>query len=131
MLWEFLPMQLRMLGMVLSREAIADIGKPDAWLTDKMQLGLLDGVVIHTPGHSEGSCCFYFHDSRLLLAGDTLFRGAVGRSDMLGGSPEKLKDSIVNKLYTLPDEVTVITGHGPSTMIGHEKRNNSYIRAEL
>jgi glyoxylase-like metal-dependent hydrolase (beta-lactamase superfamily II) len=130
-LWDFLPMQLRLLGMVLPRETVAEIGRPDQWLADKQLIGVLDGVCIHTPGHSEGSCCFYWKDSKLLLSGDTLFRGSVGRSDMLGGNADRLKDSILTKLYALPDDVTVITGHGEKTMIGREKRNNAHIRAQL
>lgn len=130
-LWQFLPMQLQMMGIKLPNSLLENHCAPDHDLTDGMPLGVLDGVTIHTPGHTQGSCCFYFASSRLLVAGDTLFRNSVGRTDLLGGNEHSLKTSILDKLYTLPDSVHVICGHGPSTVLGHEKRNNRFVRVAM
>jgi hydroxyacylglutathione hydrolase len=82
--------------------------------------------VIHTPGHSPGGVCFYFEDFRLLVAGDTLFAGSIGRLDLPLGQPDLMPASLA-KLMALPDDVTVLTGHGSSTTIGRERRTNGYI----
>ena len=84
---------------------------------------------IHTPGHTPGGCCFHFETGQLLVAGDTLFLGSVGRSDLPGGNAAQLKASIQERLYTLDDATTVVTGHGPETTIGHEKRFNAFVRS--
>lgn len=130
-LWTFLPIQLQMAGLTIPRSMMETIQQPDHYFVDGELLQVLDGQVIHTPGHSSGSCCFHFPNSRILIAGDTLFRGSVGRTDIMGGNPQSLHESILNKLYTLPDSTYVITGHGANTYIGHEKRNNSVVRANL
>lgn len=129
-LWEFLPVQLHAMRMTMDKAAVDRLGRPDAWLEDGASVGVLDGRVLHTPGHTAGSCCFYFDRSRLLIAGDTLFRGSVGRTDLSGGDAEALRKSILTRLYTLPDAVKVVCGHGPATSIGREKRSNAIIRAE-
>lgn len=82
--------------------------------------------VIHTPGHSAGSICLYSPDGKFLIAGDTLFAGAVGRTDILGGNHAQLLDSIRRRLFTLPDDTLVIPGHGRTTTIGHEKATNPF-----
>ncbi len=74
---------------------------------------------IHTPGHTEGSCCFYDSTNGILFSGDTLFAGSCGRTDTLGASPAKMKASL-QRLATLPPETVVLPGHGPSTTIGKE-----------
>ncbi|MBQ7651084.1 MAG: MBL fold metallo-hydrolase [Victivallales bacterium] len=79
--------------------------------------------VIHTPGHSRGSCCFYFPEDKFLISGDTLFEGTYGRTDFPGGSEIEIMDSICNKLLTLPNDVTVYPGHGGSTTIAVEIHN--------
>lgn len=84
---------------------------------------------IHTPGHTPGSVSFYFRNEKLLIAGDTLFQGSVGRTDLPGGSSAQLKASIQERLYVLDDSTVVITGHGPETRIGQEKRFNAFVRA--
>jgi len=86
--------------------------------------------VLHTPGHTPGSCCFSgaFERGGVVLAGDTLFQGGVGRTDLWGGSSEALVASIDRELYTLPDATLVIPGHGPSTTIGAEAQNNPFVR---
>lgn len=80
--------------------------------------------VITTPGHTIGSCCFYFEEANILVSGDTLFAESVGRTDLPTGSMSKLVRSIKDKLFELPDETRVYPGHGPSTDIGHEKQYN-------
>lgn len=82
---------------------------------------------IPTPGHTPGSTCFHAAGARLLLAGDCLFRGSVGRTDLPGGSARQLHASVL-RLYELPPETRVITGHGPETTIGHEMRFNPFVR---
>jgi glyoxylase-like metal-dependent hydrolase (beta-lactamase superfamily II) len=84
--------------------------------------------IIHTPGHTQGSTCFYLNsfERKILIAGDTLFAESIGRTDLPGGSYEQIIASISNKLFTLPDETLVITGHGPLTSIKHEIANNQF-----
>ncbi|MCL6523597.1 MAG: MBL fold metallo-hydrolase [Thermoflavifilum sp.] len=84
--------------------------------------------ILWTPGHSPGSICLYNASEKWLIGGDVLFRESVGRTDLPGGDFASLEKSIRLKLYTLPDEVTVYPGHGPSTTIGHEKRYNPFVR---
>lgn len=81
-----------------------------------------DFQVIHTPGHTPGGVCYYFPKDKLLLSGDTLFAGGVGRTD-LGGDAEALHHSVFDLLFALPDDTAVFPGHGPSTTIGAEKAN--------
>lgn len=85
-------------------------------------------VCIHTPGHTPGGCCFYFENHGLLIAGDTLFRGSVGRSDLPGGNGAQLMSSIRHRLYPLEDKTVVVAGHGPDTTLGYEKRYNAFVR---
>ena len=87
------------------------------------------GKALHTPGHTPGSMCFLFESQKLLIAGDTLFHESIGRTDLWGGDFRKIEQSIREKLYTLDEENSVITGHGDSTSIGHEMRSNSFVRA--
>ncbi|OFZ52369.1 MAG: hypothetical protein A2381_10490 [Bdellovibrionales bacterium RIFOXYB1_FULL_37_110] len=91
--------------------------------------GSLSLKVIHTPGHSQGGCCFFTENFGypLLIAGDTLFKQSVGRTDLPGGDFDQIVDSIKNKLFIYPDKTVVITGHGPTTTIGDEKKSNPYL----
>ncbi len=84
---------------------------------------------VHTPGHTPGSCCFYtdFFDTPVLLAGDTLFQGSIGRTDLPGGDSTQIIKSIKTKLISLPSETQVITGHGPETVIHKEKSHNPFL----
>lgn len=82
--------------------------------------------VIETPGHTPGGVCYYFPSEKLLLSGDTLFAGSIGRTDLPGGSMSTLLDSL-KKVVQLPDETLVIPGHGPLTTIGAEKSANPYL----
>ena len=98
-------------------------------LNDGNELKLGESIIrlIHTPGHTPGSASFYIPDEGLLLCGDTLFQGSIGRTDLPGGDFEAEMDSIKRKLLSLPDETTVLCGHGPTTTIGLEKKNNYYL----
>ncbi|MGH9506359.1 MAG: MBL fold metallo-hydrolase [Terriglobales bacterium] len=83
--------------------------------------------VIETPGHTPGSCCLYLPSESLLLAGDTLFAGSVGRTDLPGGDSRRLMRSIQEKLLPLPDSTCVVPGHGVETTIGAERRSNPFL----
>ena len=83
---------------------------------------------LYTPGHTLGSCCYYFKDQGILFSGDTLFQGSVGRSDLPTGDWDQLMNSVNNILMKLPDETTVFPGHGPATTIGQERKTNPYVR---
>lgn len=84
--------------------------------------------VLEVPGHSPGSLCFYSKESALLVGGDVLFAGGVGRWDLPGGDGELLFRGIKTKLFPLDERVTVLPGHGPSTTIGEERRTNPFVR---
>lgn len=90
----------------------------------------LDLATLHTPGHTPGSCCFHgaFAQGQVLLAGDTLFRGGVGRTDLWGGSWEALEQSIRRELYVLDGATLVIPGHGPATTLGEEAEHNPFVK---
>jgi hydroxyacylglutathione hydrolase len=93
-----------------------------------LKIGNIGGNVIHTPGHTEGSICVYFAEEKKLIAGDTLFAGSIGRTDLPGGSFEKIIRSIHTKVLTLPDETRVLPGHGRETTIGEERRTNPFLQ---
>jgi hydroxyacylglutathione hydrolase len=95
---------------------------------DKLSAGSLSADVIHTPGHTEGSVCLYFPSEQTLVAGDTLFAGSIGRTDLPGGSFEKIMRSLHQRVLALPDDTIVIPGHGPSTSIGEEREGNPYLQ---
>lgn len=95
---------------------------------DKVQAGPLVAQVMHTPGHTEGSVCLYFPAQQKLIAGDTLFAGSIGRTDLPGGSFEKIISSLHEKVLSLPDDTVVIPGHGPLTTIGEERENNPFLQ---
>ena len=96
--------------------------RPDNW-----HFGDTSFQCIETPGHTPGSCCLLFPEDGILIAGDTLFRGSCGRTDLPGGNPTHLKESL-DKLKQLPDEIRVFPGHGPDTTIGIERRTNPYMQ---
>lgn len=100
----------------------------DHFLEDNQEIvfGRCRLTVLHTPGHTQGGCCFYLESEKRVITGDTLFADSIGRTDLPGGSHEQLLASIRSKLFALPDDVTVYPGHGPATTIGYEKQNNPY-----
>lgn len=83
--------------------------------------------VLDTPGHADGSVCFYSAENSFVITGDVLFRDSIGRTDLKTGNYDLLQQSIWNKLFTLPDNTDVLPGHGPKTTIGYEKKNNPFV----
>jgi hydroxyacylglutathione hydrolase len=83
--------------------------------------------ILHTPGHTEGSICLYFAPEKKLIAGDTLFAGSIGRTDLPGGSMQKILRSLQNTVMALPDETIVVPGHGELTTIGEERESNPFL----
>jgi hydroxyacylglutathione hydrolase len=94
---------------------------------DMVKTGNLAAQVLHTPGHTEGSICLYFPAESKLIAGDTLFAGSIGRTDLPGGSFDKIIRSLHERVLALPDETTVVPGHGPLTTIGIERESNPFL----
>ncbi|MBI4401151.1 MAG: MBL fold metallo-hydrolase [Nitrospirae bacterium] len=125
-LWEMLEVQCRLFGV-----PYVPVPQPDYWLQDeeKIILGGIEGVALHTPGHTPGSMSFHFAGEKLVLAGDTLFRGGIGRTDLWGGDYDVIEQSIRERLYTLDEATRVVTGHGPETQIGLERDSNPFVRA--
>ncbi len=111
-----------------------DVGRPvtvepDIWLED-LQTIEEAGIrlqMIDTPGHTEGSCCYYLMDDGILVTGDTLFQGSVGRADLPTGNMTTLIGSIKTRLLALPDDTVCLPGHGDQTTIGWEKKHNYYL----
>jgi len=103
---------------------------PDRWLDDGdcVEVGELTFDVLHCPGHSPGSVVFCNSAERLAIVGDVLFAGSVGRTDLPGGDQRQLFKSIRDKLLSLGDDVTIISGHGPTTTIGRERATNPYLQ---
>ena len=101
----------------------------DECLNDGQNLSYLDGklTVIATPGHTAGSCCYYAKEEDILFSGDTLFQNSVGRTDLPTGQAAKLSRSIHEKLFVLPEQTLVLSGHGMETTIGEEKQHNPYV----
>ena len=93
----------------------------------KVEIAGMQFQVIATPGHTKGSCCYYFEKAGVLLSGDTLFQDSVGRTDLPTGSMSALVRSVREKLMVLPDDVTVYPGHGECTSIGHERKYNAFL----
>ena len=123
---------LKMLDMQADWIGMESPGKVeiDHSLTEKdtVQAGSLLASVIHTPGHTEGSICLYFPADKKLIAGDTLFAGSIGRTDLPGGSFDKIMRSLHDKVLALPDETAVVPGHGPLTTIGAERAGNPFLK---
>ena len=94
---------------------------------EAIAVGHSPGKLLHTPGHTEGSLCLHLPEANLLLAGDTLFAGSVGRTDLPGGHHGRLIGSIRERLLPLPDETVVVPGHGPETTIGRERVSNPFL----
>jgi glyoxylase-like metal-dependent hydrolase (beta-lactamase superfamily II) len=127
-LYSILPIQAQLLRMGTAPET-CDM----EWLKDDAAFAIGDAKlrVIHTPGHTPGSCCFELvsqgESDPIVFAGDTLFQGSVGRTDLWGGDSEQIVKSIRGRLFTLPEPTRVITGHGDATTIADEKRFNPFV----
>jgi glyoxylase-like metal-dependent hydrolase (beta-lactamase superfamily II) len=109
--------------------ATPDTAPPDGSLTDGLRVGLdrYPGEALHTPGHTQGSVCLHFAPLKMVFAGDTLFAGSIGRTDLPGGNGRQIIKSIETRLLTLPDETKVLPGHGPATTIGSERESNPFL----
>lgn len=92
-----------------------------------IKFGNIISNVIETPGHTEGSICLFFPSEKKLIAGDTLFAGSIGRTDLPGGSYDKIMRSLHTRLMALPDDIEVVPGHGPLTTIGQERETNPFL----
>ena len=124
-LLRLLGMQAEWLGMSTPEKVEIDHSITDA---DKVETGSLVANVMHTPGHTEGSICLYFPAEQKLIAGDTLFAGSIGRTDLPGGSFDKIIRSLHQKVLSLPDETIVVPGHGSLTTIGNERESNPFLQ---
>ncbi|MBF0279226.1 MAG: MBL fold metallo-hydrolase [SAR324 cluster bacterium] len=124
-LWENLESQCKRFGIPYN-----PVPAPDHWLEheEELEINQFRGKAVHTPGHTPGSMSFSFEEQKLLIAGDTLFQGSIGRTDLPGGDFQTIAESIKNQLYTLDEDTHVITGHGPPTTIGNEMRYNPFVQ---
>jgi hydroxyacylglutathione hydrolase len=106
------------------------VAPPDESADDGMVIGLatLPAHVLHTPGHTQGSICLHLPQENLLIAGDTLFAGSIGRTDLPGGDGRQILQSLRGRLLALPDTTLVIPGHGKATTIGEERQSNPYLQ---
>ena len=93
-----------------------------------LKLGSIQFEVRFSPGHTPGHCIFYCANEKILFSGDLIFLGGIGRTDLPGGNFDTLVQSIKSQVYTLPDETRILSGHGPETSIGFEKKNNPFVR---
>jgi glyoxylase-like metal-dependent hydrolase (beta-lactamase superfamily II) len=123
-LLKMLDIQATWVGMAVPEQVQIDQPLANG---DKLQTGNLKATVMHTPGHTEGSVCLYFPAEHKLIAGDTLFAGSIGRTDLPGGSLKKIMSSLHERVLTLPDETVVIPGHGSLTSIGAERETNPFL----
>jgi hydroxyacylglutathione hydrolase len=107
-----------------------EVAPPDASAEDGLAIGLpsLQAEVLHTPGHTPGSICLLFPEQHLLLAGDTLFAGSIGRTDLPGGDGRQILRSLRDRLLVLPDATRVLPGHGSQTTIGEERQSNPFLQ---
>lgn len=96
--------------------------------TDPIEIGKLKFDVRLAPGHSPGHLVFYNAEAKALIGGDVLFRESIGRTDLPGGNHQQLLESIKREVFTLPDDTTVYSGHGPETNIGYEKTHNPFVK---
>ena len=124
-LYDHLDVQAAWLGMEPPARTEIDGSLPDGYV---LTLGPAEFRVLHTPGHTQGSVSVWIPSENKLIAGDTLFRDSIGRTDLPGGNPRQLLRSIGDKLLTLPEETIVVPGHGANTTIGREKERNPFLR---
>ncbi len=120
-----LPVQATWIGVPPPGEVEVDERLRDG---DTARVGSCQATVIHTPGHTQGSVCLYFPAEKTLLAGDTLFAGSIGRTDLPGGNYRQIISSLHDRVLALPDETIVVPGHGPTTSIGEERQSNPFLQ---
>ena len=123
-LYDMVDVQAQWLGMRPPSKTEIDVDVKD---TDTLHLAATPMTLLHTPGHTQGSLCVWIPTENKLIAGDTLFRDSVGRTDLPGGNHQQLISSIKEKLLVLPEDAIVIPGHGHPTTIGHEKEYNPFL----
>ncbi|MGH9604946.1 MAG: MBL fold metallo-hydrolase [Terracidiphilus sp.] len=125
--------QLKMMAMQAAWLGVdtPETAPPDENLEDGLTVGLprFPAQVMHTPGHTQGSVCLHFAPMKLLIAGDTLFAGSIGRTDLPGGCYAQILESIQSRLLALPGDTQVLPGHGPATTIGEERKSNPFLQA--
>jgi glyoxylase-like metal-dependent hydrolase (beta-lactamase superfamily II) len=124
-LYDALDMQAGWLGIAAPERTEVDVSTRDG---GALQLGGTQFQILHTPGHTQGSLCLWIAAENKLIAGDTLFRDSIGRTDLPGGDGRQILRSIKDKLYPLPDEAIVVPGHGENTTMGREKERNWFLR---
>jgi hydroxyacylglutathione hydrolase len=124
-LLKLLDVQAAWIGMRPPGAVVVDENIADGRV---LKIGTIPANVIHTPGHTEGSICLYLPDQQTLVAGDTLFAGSIGRTDLPGGSFDKIMRSLHTRVLALPDDTAVVPGHGPATSIGQERESNPFLQ---
>jgi hydroxyacylglutathione hydrolase len=126
-LYDMLPVQSALLGIPMPEkcEMLGTLRSDFSLRAGNLELG-----VLHTPGHTPGSVCFYCESDgqRVAFTGDTLFQRGIGRTDLWGGDSEQIKLSLKERLLPLADDTLVVPGHGPNTSIGEERRLNPFLR---
>lgn len=122
---------LKMLDVQAAWIGVAPPGKVDidrsVTTGESIAAGSHTAQIFHTPGHTEGSICLYFPAEKKLIAGDTLFAGSIGRTDLPGGSTQKILRSLHDTVLALPDDTVVVPGHGEATTIGEERETNPFL----
>jgi glyoxylase-like metal-dependent hydrolase (beta-lactamase superfamily II) len=124
-LYDNLDVQAGWLGMATPEKTPIDVAGREG---DSLKLGDAEFQILETPGHTQGSISIWIPAENKLVAGDTLFRDSIGRTDLPGGDGRQILRSIHTKLMPLPEDAVVIPGHGPSTTIGREKERNPFLR---
>jgi glyoxylase-like metal-dependent hydrolase (beta-lactamase superfamily II) len=124
-LQKMMDMQAAWLGVPTPDAVEIDTAAKDG---DRLAIGATEFLVLHTPGHTQGSISLWIPSEKKLVAGDTLFRDSIGRTDLPGGDGRQILQSIHDKLLTLPEETVVIPGHGENTSIGREKEFNDFLQ---
>ena len=124
-LLKMLPVQAAWIGVRPPGHVDIDAPLRDA---NVVRAGTLAASVMHTPGHTQGSVCMLLSAEKLLIAGDTLFAGSIGRTDLPGGNFDQIMTSLHDRVLALPDETIVVPGHGPKTTIGDERETNPFLK---
>lgn len=122
-LWNNVDDQCRKFGLPTDFKKV----EPDVFIEEGDETVIGSAKVLHTPGHSPGSVSFYFEKAGVIIVGDVLFRHSIGRTDLWGGSQSTLFKSIREKVFTLPQQTEIVTGHGPFTTVGDEINGNPFV----